>query len=97
MDTPVVLALLDDLAFASVGDTLRLKYNVRTFLAKPVTEDAALCKRPIWATDKRIQNRKVIIPRKVHALYKFQIWTLVEYDSIVWFDNDVLFPVIVFQ
>ena len=89
--TPDVVVLLDDLAYDAIGNTLRNRSHVLPLRASPVHHDAAALRLPKWATPRRIANRKVTIPRHVLALYKMQVWRLVEYDSIVYFDTDVLF------
>ena len=89
---PHVVALVDRLARISVGAQLEaLGARIISVDEVSVRADAAALRLPTWATPARISNRNVTIPRQILGLYKMQVWNLMEYDEIVYFDSDVLF------
>ena len=89
---PTVVALVDRLAYISVGAPLEaLGARIISVDEVSVRADAAALRLPTWATPARIANRNVTIPRQILGLYKMQVWTLMEYDEVVYFDSDVLF------
>jgi hypothetical protein len=84
-----VVALMDDLALAAIGPTLR-RIGVTTYRLQPVDTDVAALRRD-WAALRKRKRRHTTVPRAVLALHKMQVWTLVAYDAILYFDPDVLF------
>ena len=90
-NTSEPLAVLADGGGAHALRQLNTSRAVRIVQLQAVADDARRIEWPAWATPERVKRRSVTIPRHVLALCKMQVWTLTEYEEVVYFDTDVLF------